>query len=125
MGKMQRTKGATAERELLKLLSDGLGLNLTRNLLQTREGGADCDDLEGYALEIKRHETLQLATWWRQAVEQAGDKVPVLAYRQSRHPWLFVVPMCCLNKDFPAGNEFEFTATLSIQGFTLLVRMNK
>lgn len=125
MGKMQRTKGATAERELLKLLSDGLGLNLTRNLTQTREGGADCDDLEGYALEIKRHETLQLTTWWRQAVEQAGDKVPVLAYRQSRHPWLFVVPMNCLNKYFPAGNEFEFTATLSIQGFILLVRMNR
>jgi len=125
MGKMQRTKGAAAERELLKLLSDGLGLNLTRNLTQTREGGADCDDLEGYALEIKRHETLQLTTWWRQAVEQAGDKVPVLAYRQSRHPWLFVVPMSCLNKDFHIGNEFEFTATLSIQGFILLVRMNR
>ena len=125
MGKMQRTKGATAERELLKLLSDGLGLNLTRNLTQTREGGADCDDLEGYALEIKRHETLQLTTWWKQAVEQAGNKVPVLAYRQSRKPWVFVVPMSCLNKDLPAGNEFEFTATLSIQGFVLLVRINK
>ena len=42
MGKMQRNKGANAERELLSLLNDGLGLNLTRNLTQTREGGADC-----------------------------------------------------------------------------------
>jgi Holliday junction resolvase len=125
MGKMQRTKGANAERELLSLLNDGLGLNLTRNLTQTREGGADCDDLDGFALEIKRHETLHLAQWWEQTLAQAAGKIPALAYRQSRKPWSFIVPMDCLNGDFPASTDLDFTVTLSLKGFILLVRMKK
>jgi hypothetical protein len=36
-----RTKGAAAEREIFKILSDCLGVKVERNLVQTREGGAD------------------------------------------------------------------------------------
>ena len=66
MGKMQRNKGAQAERELFALLTDGLGLNITRNLVQTRAGGADTIDIPGVALEVKRHEVLQIGSWWEQ-----------------------------------------------------------
>ena len=124
MGKMQRTKGATAERELLARLNEGLGINLSRNLKQTREGGADCDDLEGFSLEIKRQETLCLPDWWRQANEQAGDKIPVLAYRQSRKPWSFVLDLYDLCPDvyLSRSKDIYLTATISMQAFIVFVR---
>lgn len=37
MSAMQRRKGAVAEREILRLLGDELGISLQRNLQQTRE----------------------------------------------------------------------------------------
>ncbi len=54
MSAMQRRKGAAGEREVLKLLGDELGVLLSRNLQQTREGGADCIALKGFAIEVKR-----------------------------------------------------------------------
>lgn len=89
MSAMQRRKGAAAEREVLKLLGDELGQMLARNLTQTREGGADCLAVKGWAIEIKRQERLSRPTWWRQAMEQA-ERVgarPMLLFRRSREEW--------------------------------------
>lgn len=89
MSAMQRRKGASAERELCKLLSDELGIEVRRNVDQARAGGADCLELPGFAIECKRHETLRRPSWWVQAVEQ-GTKVqaePIVFYRRSREPW--------------------------------------
>jgi hypothetical protein len=91
MGKMQRVKGAVGEREVLALLSERLGVKLERNLSQTRNGGADCIQLGKVSLEVKRQERLNITAWWEQAVKQAGSNIPVLAFRQSRKPWTFVV----------------------------------
>lgn len=111
MGRMQRNKGAAGEREVLKLLSERLGMTLNRNLSQTRNGGADCVELGRIRLEIKRQERLNINGWWAQAEEQAGLLlvtnvtnnnnpeslnstellVPALAYRQSHKPWVFVL----------------------------------
>lgn len=124
MGKMQRNKGASGEREVLALLSERLGIKLERNLSQTRSGGADCIQLGRIRLEVKRQERLNISGWWKQAEEQAGyvsipsgidtymgsdlnskkipggspgvspgdhRLIPVLAYRQSRKPWTFVL----------------------------------
>lgn len=88
-GRKSRNKGAAAERELLKLLGDELGVMLARNLVQTREGGADCLQVSGFAIEVKRQEQLSRPAWWRQACEQA-DRVnaePLLFYRRNREPW--------------------------------------
>lgn len=88
-GRRSRNKGQVAERELLKLLGDELGVMLTRNLQQTREGGADCLQLKGFAVEVKRQERLSRPAWWAQAVEQ-GQRVglePILFYRRNREPW--------------------------------------
>lgn len=89
MGAMQRRKGAAGEREALRLLGDELGELLKRNLTQTREGGADCVCIRGFALEIKRQEALSRPAWWRQACEQAArlGVEPMLLYRRSREPW--------------------------------------
>lgn len=89
MSAMQRRKGAAAEREVLKLLGEELGWALQRNLTQTREGGADCLCIEGWAIEVKRCERLSRPAWWRQAVEQAKrvGAEPMLVFRRSREPW--------------------------------------
>lgn len=89
MSASQRRKGAAAEREVLKLLGEELGEALSRNLSQTREGGADCIAVRGWAIEVKRQERLSRPAWWRQAVEQA-ERVgarPMLLYRRSREAW--------------------------------------
>ena len=124
MGKMQRNKGAQAERELFALLTDGLGLNITRNLVQTRAGGADTIDIPGVALEVKRHEVLQIGSWWEQTLAQAGDRIPLLAYRQSRQPWRFVIDLYDLCPDYfqSRGVDVTHCATLSIQSVIVFLR---
>lgn len=83
-----RTKGVAAEREVFKIISDVLNIEVKRNLVQTREGGYDAVAGE-FAIECKRQETLRLSDWWSQAVNQAiaAKKMPMLIYRQSRQPW--------------------------------------
>lgn len=109
-GKGCRNKGANGERELLRLIGDRLGIDLSRNLDQSRDGGADCLDLSGIALEVKRCESLQLSQWWNQAIRQATKgQIPVLAFRQSRKPWAIVVPLSWLT-----GLEFPPSAIAQI-----------
>lgn len=93
MSLSQRRKGATGERELFKLLSDELGFVVQRTLDQTRTGGADCIEVPGFAVEVKRQERLSRPAWWRQAVRQ-GNKLgaePIVFYRRSREPWRSLV----------------------------------
>ena len=68
---------------------------MTRNLSQTRGGGADSLNVEGWAIECKRCESLAITSWWAQAqrqAEQTGRK-PALFYRQSRRPWRAVLDL--------------------------------
>jgi hypothetical protein len=76
----RRDKGATGEREVIKLLEDELGLKLTRNPLQSHRGGRDViEDIEQmqkpipFAIEVKRQEAEALAKWWSQTCLQ-GEK---------------------------------------------------
>ena len=73
-GKFSRRKGIRGEAEALRALGDELGVVLQRNLEQTRESGADCVVLKGYAIEVKRCETLCIPKWWRQALSQAAAR---------------------------------------------------
>lgn len=93
MSAMSRRKGATAERELCSLLSDELGITVQRNVDQARNGGCDCVEIRGFAVEIKRREALSRPTWWAQAVKQAEalGLEPLLFYRRSREPWRAMV----------------------------------
>jgi Holliday junction resolvase len=107
MSAMQRRKGAAGERELLRLLGDELGVLLSRNLTQTREGGADCIELKGFAIEVKRQERLSRPAWWRQACEQA-DRLgvePMVFYRRSRESWRALVHIG--NREYREGEFLE------------------
>lgn len=102
MGVNIRAKGQRGEREAIDVIegwalpiTEALGLppvSLERNLQQSRAGGYDVIGLDWLALEVKRHENLQVSTWWKQTLRQAGDtQVPFLMYRPSRTPWKFRV----------------------------------
>lgn len=91
-GRSSKRKGASGERELCKLLSDALGYPVQRTLNQARDGGADCIDVPGYAIEVKRAERFR-SEWIEQAERQARElgRVPVLAWRTNRKPWRVMV----------------------------------
>jgi len=91
-GRRSRNKGANGEREFLNLLRNELGDDtINRNLAQSRDGGADCLNLAGVSLEIKRQENPKLGYWLEQARTQANGRLPALAYRKSREPWRIVL----------------------------------
>ena len=87
MGKMQRVKGSTYEREIAQFFSKLLGEDFKRVLGQERDGGGDVQ-AEGSALliECKRYKAMRgLYGWMRQAVLSSYNtlvpRIPVLAIR--------------------------------------------
>lgn len=133
-GAKSRNKGAAGERELARLLSDELGLEVTRNLLQAREGGHDLDGIPGWCLEVKRRAKVTEADkrrWWEQACAAAFDadlhsetdvRAAVL-YRADRADWRAIVRLGDLNFDaFRCADRYEYTADISLEAFCFLVR---
>lgn len=119
MSASQRRKGASAENELAILLGEWLGMSLKRQLGQERDGGADIR-LGRAHIQVKRCETLAIPAWWRQAVADAGDGLPVLAWRQSRKGWTFRVPlMAVLDSGIGAT---EPTCDMDIEAFAMFCR---
>lgn len=88
-GKRSRDKGASGERELCRMLSDELGFVVKRNIGQARSGGADCLELAGFSIEVKRCEQLRRPSWWAQAVKQAvqARAEPIVFHRRNNEPW--------------------------------------
>ena len=129
----QRNKGARGEREFCVLLSEHLGEKYFRQLGAARDGGPDVLIGERWAVEVKRAETLEFGVWWEQAFRQAMEcgRLPALAYRASRQPWIVAVPLdvilhgrvlwrhhisenpCC---------PWNLTAKLTLEGFATVVR---
>lgn len=114
MSRMGKIKGANGEREILNWFMDNFDLpELKRNLEQTRNGGADCLDIPGIALEVKRQEALTVPAWWEQTKRQAiiAKRFPVLAYRQNRKKWHFCLPASLITPHswgYLQLNESEF-----------------
>lgn len=119
MSASQRRKGATAENELAGVIGELLGISLKRQLGQERDGGADIR-LGRAHIQVKRCETLAIPAWWRQAVADAGDGLPVLAWRQSRKGWTFRVPLLAV-LDSGSGAT-EPTCDMDIEAFAMFCR---
>lgn len=104
-GRSSRNKGAAGEREFIGLLAPVVtraclaagtqGIALSRNFAQCAVGGSDMDSLEryGFIFEVKRHETLAVNTWWTQVTKAVRGRNcwPILAYKQNRQQWSFVI----------------------------------
>ena len=88
-GNKSRNKGQRGEREVCELLSKELGIKLTRNLSQTREGGSDCIQVPGWSIEIKRCNKINVNAFWNQTVMQSirENKKPILFFRENYKPW--------------------------------------
>lgn len=95
-GRAARVKGAAAEREVAKILTDSLGFVVKRNLGQARDGADDLT-VQQFRIEVKRRETIAIDKWSQQVEDcaQAGE-VPVVVYRRSGQPWR----VCLLLDDF-------------------------
>lgn len=126
-GRASRDKGARGERELARLLMDNLGGEFCRLLKQYQKAQeADIEQLAGpYSIEVKNCATLNLKTWWHQAVAAAEKRgaVPCLAYKLARKGWKFVVPMPqAWSSGHQWSRDWQYTMTLEPDGFFLLVR---
>jgi len=62
---------------------------IQRNQIQTAIGGSDLIGCYGLSIEVKRQETLNVNTWWKQCQVSAlrDNAIPVLIYRQNNKPW--------------------------------------
>ena len=133
MGKINsRTKGKTAERELIgelkKLLPEELTNELSRNLDQTRSGGHDILGLDGWAIEVKRYAQVlpgDIERFWTQAVDQAKrcKQEPVLCYRADRRQWRVVMCLDAVNNLMVDWESYDNTVEMSLPLFAFLVRV--
>lgn len=121
MGKQQRDKGNRGERELMALISEELGGTYRRSMESERSGGADCLEVPGWAIEVKRTETF-LSAFWEQACEQAekARRRPALFWRKNRHGWVAHVDLHDLNPSaYPNRGEY---CRMSLNSWCQLVR---
>ena len=89
--KNPKAKGSAGERELVAILT-AAGYPAHRNN-QRDVGGYDNPDvsaegLEGYHFEVKRVERLNVGEAMAQAERDAAGRVPIVAHRRNRQPWL-------------------------------------
>jgi len=88
-----------------------------RNLDQVRNGGSDINEVAPFMFEVKRCEALTKRDWWVQVKKAANTvpgSIPVVAYRQNRKPWKFLISaqFIGLEKGFVQLEEVEFTQWL-------------
>lgn len=88
MSKMQREKGANAEREVVHILTR-YGIPSRRGQVFNHE--PDIVDSTEIHWEIKRQETTKIGEWYRQSVEQCRGKIPVVVHRRSREDWMITM----------------------------------
>jgi hypothetical protein len=94
----RREKGADAEREIVRLLR-AEGWHYAGRTSDGRKQNGRSDILngpQGCALEIKRHERLNVPQAFDQLTADAGDLRPILIHRPSRHEWMATLPLADL-----------------------------
>ena len=93
MGKLSREKGKAGEREVAALLRK-YGFEARRG--QQFAGGSDSPDvvhsMDGWYIEVKRREAINLYAVLEQAGEEAGeDEAPVIFFRRNRQRWVVIM----------------------------------
>ena len=94
MGRINsKQKGKRGELELAEWLRDNWGAEARRG--QQFKGTPDSPDISfpemPFHFECKRTESISLYAAYEQARADAGDRIPVVAHRRSRKPWLFIL----------------------------------
>jgi hypothetical protein len=105
MGKYQRTRGATYEREVANDLKDTFGIDAKRNLTQTRDSGGDIL-IDGFLIECKRRKAIAVYEWMEQADKSCkGSEKPIVVCRADGEKSLAIMKW----EDFKTllGNELS------------------
>ncbi len=125
-------KGAGGERELARILRDGLSGEFPEGFFYVeRTGNAQADgsqkfdlELPKLGIEVKRAKVAkdyQIQKWWEQTTAQsvANQMIGVLAYRQDQQLWRIVVPGTHVDQDgrLQIHSFLELTETLYLPGF--------
>lgn len=120
-GRGAKRKGNSGELELIRLLRAEIGPDAVSDRLldQPRDGGHDITVLNTWAIECRRREQLKVASWWSETLSKAAkaNMRPVLAYRQNRRPWQFVMRLSDMGL-----TGCQHTATLKIEAFADVVQ---
>ena len=98
MSRKSLQKGKRAELEAIPLLEKYYPEKLNRNLLQTRDSGADIIIKSArLSVEVKRYKkgNVYRSEWWSQAVKavEGTELIPLLLYRFDRSDWFCVLPL--------------------------------
>jgi hypothetical protein len=89
-----RTKGKAAESEFVNRFQMFFPMEIKRNLLQTREGGADISGCHPFCIEVKRCEKIERPKWWKQVLAAtAPDEISIVAFRVNKGKWTFLLPV--------------------------------
>jgi hypothetical protein len=94
LGKPSRDKGRLGEQQVATIFRDA-GYTCHR---VANSGGlclkGDLTGIDGFHVEVKRQERLDIPKWLRQVREETpeGD-VPLLIFRRSREDWQVVIPL--------------------------------
>jgi hypothetical protein len=82
-GSASRRKGNAAEVEVVHaLLRAGYEAETSRNARHGTQRGEDIVSDFPMSIEVKNHTRTDLAGWWKQAVEQAGEAMPVVVHKR-------------------------------------------
>ena len=120
-----RTKGQNGEREIAKDLNAIIRVVMNernmkdiseeviqRNQNQSAVGGSDLTNVFDLSIEIKRQETLNVNTWWKQCIASAerNNHIPILIFRQNRKSWRVVMNtlMNVGNKQIQVRSEIDY-----------------
>ncbi|MEA4022353.1 hypothetical protein VBJ55_22250 [Enterobacter hormaechei] len=105
-----RVKGQNFERKMAKKFNESFGLSVERNLQQSINGGDDLLGVPFFSVELKKHNTKAIGTWWRQCEESAKrhDKTPVLIYELPRQKPVVVMRRSDVDVGIlPLGTTFK------------------
>lgn len=92
MSKMQREKGANAEREVVHILNE-YGFPARRGQVFNHEPDIVCPSLP-FHFEVKRQERLDINDWWRQSASACDDdEMPTVIFRRSREDWKILMSL--------------------------------
>ena len=84
-----RDKGARGERELANILRDKHGFHTRRGQqFCGANGDADVVGIEGFHIECKRVEKLNIENALQQSIRDAREgEIPIVAHRKNREDW--------------------------------------
>ena len=93
MGAKSRRKGKVGEREAAAEIRRLFRVEARRGcqFQGTDESPDILADIYGVHFEVKRSETFRLYKALSQAIEDAGDKIPVVLHRANNRPWVAIV----------------------------------